>query len=117
MIKIGGRSEKEPPNKKKRVDNAGDWLDAENEELEVYGSTQETLHHKISAFTFEVSSRHYLWIIDVNWYASTLKIEIIKISATYRRIFFNRYHSLVLPHVFFCWGGLNLVLHTPTKYL
>ncbi|XP_023327813.1 cleavage and polyadenylation specificity factor subunit 1 [Eurytemora carolleeae] len=51
---IGGRREKEPPNKKKRLDTTGDWLDAENEELEVYGSTPETVHHKISAFTFEV---------------------------------------------------------------
>jgi len=51
---IGGRKDKEPPNKKKRLDTTGDWLDAESEELEVYGSTPETVHHKISAFTFEV---------------------------------------------------------------
>jgi len=51
---IGGRRDKEPPNKRKRLDETGDWLDAESEELEVYGSTQETVHHKISAFSFEV---------------------------------------------------------------
>jgi len=51
---IGGRREKEPPNKRKRLDISGDWLDPETEDLEVYGSTPETVHHKISAFTFEV---------------------------------------------------------------
>ena len=51
---IGGRREKEPPTKKKRLDTAGEWLDAETEELEVYGVSQEATHHKISAFTFEV---------------------------------------------------------------
>jgi hypothetical protein len=36
------------------LDTKGDWLDAETEELEVYGVSQETTHHKILAFTFEV---------------------------------------------------------------
>eukprot|EP00092_Neocalanus_flemingeri_P020040 GFUD01021700.1.p1 GENE.GFUD01021700.1~~GFUD01021700.1.p1 ORF type:complete len:1406 (+),score=514.90 GFUD01021700.1:53-4270(+) len=50
------RQEREPPNKKKRLDMQGDWLDTELEmdtEFEMYGS-QETAAHKINAFTFEV---------------------------------------------------------------
>ena len=33
-------------------------MDAETEELEVYGVSQETTHHKISAFTFEVQLQY-----------------------------------------------------------
>jgi cleavage and polyadenylation specificity factor subunit 1 len=52
---IGGpRKAQEPAQKRKRLDTSGDWLDAESEELEVYGSTIETVHHKISSFSFEV---------------------------------------------------------------
>jgi len=50
----GARKPQEPAQKRKRLDTHGDWLDAESEELEVYGSTVETVHHKISTFSFEV---------------------------------------------------------------
>ena len=49
------RQEREPPNKKFRVDMGGEWLDTELEmdDTELFG-TQETAAHKIKAFTFEV---------------------------------------------------------------
>jgi len=50
------RMEREPPNKKKRLDMQGDWLDTELEmdaDFEIFG-TQETAAHKLTAFTFEV---------------------------------------------------------------
>lgn len=51
---VGGRKvDREPPNKRKRLDTDGDWLDGEMDELEVYGS-QETTTHQIKAYTFEV---------------------------------------------------------------
>jgi len=52
------RMEREPPNKKKRLDMQGDWLDTELEmdaDFEIFG-TQETAAHKLTAFTFEVGN-------------------------------------------------------------
>ena len=50
---VGGRREREPASKRKRLDMQGDWLDTELDEFEVYGS-QETAAHRITAFSFEV---------------------------------------------------------------
>ena len=50
---LGVRRDLEPPNKRKRLDVQGDWLDTELDEFEVYGS-QETAASKISSYSFEV---------------------------------------------------------------
>ena len=50
---LGVRRDREPPNKRKRLDVQGDWLDTELDEFEVYGS-QETAASKISSYSFEV---------------------------------------------------------------
>jgi cleavage and polyadenylation specificity factor subunit 1 len=50
---VGGRREREPPIKRKRLDMQGDWLDTELDEFEVYGS-QETAAHRITAYSFQV---------------------------------------------------------------
>ena len=55
QIGAARRQEREPPNKKLRVDLGGDWLDAELEmdDTELFGN-QETAAYNLKSFSFEV---------------------------------------------------------------
>ena len=65
------RQEREPPNKRFRVDMGGDWLDTELEmdDTELFGN-QETAAHRIKAFTFEV-------IFDISIYPPVLNARCV----------------------------------------